>query len=277
MGNSSDIDTSVAALYSAWHKFRKGKRASRDIIAFEYNLEQELARLSRELTDGSYVHSPYQEFIVNDSKRRRIAVAAVRDRVVHRLLYEYLNALYDKTFCYDVWSCRPGKGLDRAIDRVQHHMRSYADGWLWRSDVKKFFDSIDHQVLMRCAARKVQSKQALQLLDTVICSYTAGAGGTTGLAIGNLTSQICANIYLHEYDRVVSHVLKPLGYVRYGDDMVLWVASRQRAEEVAAVSQQFMADTFGLQLNPGSTVLQPVRRKLHLPRGRILAGWAPAR
>ena len=79
MGSSSDIDTSVAALYDAWRKFRQGKRASRDILAFEYYLEQELATLSRELTDGSYMHSPYRQFIVHDSKQRCIAVAAVLD------------------------------------------------------------------------------------------------------------------------------------------------------------------------------------------------------
>ena len=263
MGSSSDIDTSVAALYDAWRKFRQGKRASRDILAFEYYLEQELATLSRELTDGSYMHSPYRQFIVHDSKQRCIAVAAVRDRVVHRLLYEYLNKLYDKTFCYDVWSCRPGKGLDRAIDRVQQHMRAYSDKWLWRSDVTKFFDSIDHEILMQCITGKVSDGRALKLISTVIGSYTAIASDRAGLAIGNLTSQICANIYLHEYDRFVCHVLKPLGYVRYGDDIVLWAASKRQVRQMAEQSQQFMIATLRLHLNSGSTVLQPVRRRLH--------------
>ncbi len=231
-------------------------------------MEAALLQLASDIAEGVYRHSPYAEFIVNDNKRRKIAVAVVRDRVVHRLLYEYLVRLYDKTFMYDVWSCRLGKGLEGAAERVQRHMHAYREGWLWRSDVTKFFDHIDHRTLMQLVRRRVSDQQALMLLDTVITSYHrtrhgGGADHNIGLAIGNLTSQICANIYLHEYDRFVMHMLKPLGYVRYGDDMVLWLPNEQRAEEVAERSRQFLDHTLHLTLNPGSTVLQPARKKLH--------------
>ena len=242
--------------------FRRGKRASRAIQEFEYHLEEELQQLSKDTASGTYRHSPYTEFLVNDTKRRVIAVATVRDRVVHRLLYEYLVRRYDKTFAYDVWSCRPDKGLDGAVTRVQQYMQAYQDGWLWRSDVRKFFDHVDHEVLMRLVRRRVSGVRALALFDTVVSSYST-SGRRIGLAIGNLTSQICANIYLHEYDRFVSHTLKPLGYVRYGDDMVLWVRDEQQARAAADQSKRFLADILHLELNPGSTVLQPTHCKLH--------------
>ena len=264
MGNSSDIDTSIAALYRAWRLFRPGKRASRAIIAFEYNLEAELARLAYDIEAGAYQHGAYEYFEVNDSKRRMIAVATVRDRVVHRLLYEYLMPLYDRTFVYDVWSCRPGKGLHGAVRRTQRHMQAYRDGWLWRSDIRKFFDSIDHEVLQALLRRRVTGRRALWLLDEVIESYSSREqADAAGVAIGNLTSQILGNIYLHEYDFFVSHMLKPLGYVRYGDDMVLWTQNEDQARELAEQSRQFLTGMLHVTLNPGSTVLQPVSRKLH--------------
>lgn len=212
----------------------------------------------------TYKHSPYDYFEVKDSKRRMIAVASVRDRVVHRLLYEYLVSIYDKMFIYDVWSCRPGKGLQGAIQRTQRHMYTYRNGWLWRSDIRKFFDNIDHETLKILLRRWITDKRALWLLDEVVESYSSsGQTDGTGLAIGNLTSQIFSNIYLHEYDRFVSHILRPLGYVRYGDDIVLWAQSERRAEVLAEQSRQFLAYTLHVALNPSSTVLQPVSRRLH--------------
>ena len=261
MGNSSDIDISIAALYEAWRLFRRGKRAGRHIVEFEYNLEKELMCLAYEIAQGAYRHSSYEKFVVNDNKRRLIAVAAVRDRVVHRLLYEYLVQRYDKMFVYDAWSCRPRKGIDGAISRVQQHMRAYRDGWLWRSDIRKFFDHVDHEVLLELISRRVTGSRAIWLMRTVVESYDAGK--QAGLAIGNLTSQICANIYMHEYDRFVAHELHPLGYVRYGDDMVLWAPNEQEARDFADRSQEFLARVLHLAINPQSTVLQPACRKLH--------------
>ncbi len=274
MGSSSDIDISIAGAYRAWRLFRRGKRASRDITAFEYNLEAELLSLAKDLQDGTYAHQSYRHFIVNDSKRREIAVASVRDRVVHRLLYEYLMMIYDKRFIYDVWSCRPNKGLAAAIERTQRNMRRYRDGWLWRSDVRKFFDSVDHATLRRIIRQRVESEQALELTDKIIGSYYNDR--QTGLAIGNLTSQICANIYLHVYDWHVAHTLRSLAYVRYGDDMVIWCHDEETAREAGRLSEEFLRDKLCLTLNNHHTIIQPVNSKLHylgvefFPNGRRL-------
>lgn len=161
----------MAALWHAWQAFVKGKRCSPAITAFWYNLEAELAKLAHELENHNYQHGPYESFIVHDPKKREIAVASVRDRVIHRLLYNYLVKQYDRSFCYDTWSCRSGKGLIGAISRTKGHMHKYLDGWLWRSDIKKFFDTVDHLALKKLLRRRIADPQAIWLLNEVINSY----------------------------------------------------------------------------------------------------------
>src|SRR5579863_3121299 len=100
MGNSDSIDLSLSNLYRSWYAFRKGKRASHEVLAFQYQLEQNLVHLQTSLVTGKYKHGGYSHFEVSDSKRRQIAVAPVRDRVVHRLLYDYLEPIWDKAFIY---------------------------------------------------------------------------------------------------------------------------------------------------------------------------------
>src|SRR3989339_2061553 len=108
---SSFIDLSLSNIWQSWFKFKRGKKLTQDLQEFNYYLEENLFALHSELNNGSYKHKGYRKFITTDSKRREILVASVKDRVVHRLIYEYLVEIYDKTFAFDVWSCRKDKGL----------------------------------------------------------------------------------------------------------------------------------------------------------------------
>lgn len=144
---------------------------------FWYHLETEVASLNKDLTGGNYKHGGYHTFTVTDNKRREINVATIRDRVVHRLLYDYLVELFDQTFINDVWSCRKEKGLLGCIDRVQLLFNQYQHCYLWRADIKKFFNHIDHAILKRTIARKVDDLKALKILATIIDSYRIPSGG----------------------------------------------------------------------------------------------------
>jgi len=225
-----------------------------------------LLELAADLKSANYQHGNYESFIVHDPKRREIAVAGVRDRVVHRLLYDYLVTVWDKSFCYDAWSCRKGKGLLGAIDRAQKYMQSYQNGWVWRSDIRKFFDTVDHQTLRFLLTTKSQTQSAIRLLDKVIGSYNYNGSVSQsvikGMPIGNLTSQILANIYLNEFDQFVLHSLKPLGYTRYGDDFVLWLPDEAAARAAQIIGTQFFADHLHLAVNPKHDRVQPARQKL---------------
>jgi len=123
MGIEDCIDLSLRNIWKSWFEFRKGKRVSDELNDFQYHLEQRLFELFRDLNNGAYRHGGYRKFVVRDNKRREISVSSVRDRVVHRLVYDFLVDLYDKTFIYDAWSCRKRKGLLGAIERAQEFLR----------------------------------------------------------------------------------------------------------------------------------------------------------
>ena len=118
MIGSESIDLSLKNIWVSWRQFRKGKKTTDELHHFQYYLERNLFELFQDLNSGNYHHGNYRKFIVNDNKRREISVAHIRDRVVHRLIYDYLEKIYDKTFIYDAWSCRKGKGLLGAIERT---------------------------------------------------------------------------------------------------------------------------------------------------------------
>ncbi len=257
-GNSS-IDISLANVWHSYRAFRAGKKPSKAIIEFEYELLDNIIKLTSELQKGTYKHGAYAHMIVNDNKRRDIAVASVRDRVVHRLLYDYLVPVWDKTFIYDAWSCRQNKGLHAAIERAQLFMRNYPDSWLWRADITKLFDSADKMKMKQLLRRRISDSKALWLLDETLDSYCSFEEGR-GIPIGNLTSQIFANIYLNEFDRFIKHELKPYAYLRYGDDWLCFTKSKTELEDMRIQAKAFLSNELRLSLHKSINAITPVRR-----------------
>lgn len=139
MTDNSSIDSSVTGVWQAWQAFRRNKKRSRAIDEFESELETNLFDLARDLQTGQYHHGSYMHKIVHEKKRRDIYVASVRDRVVHRIVYDHLMPIVNPRLDDDVWSCRPGKGLHGALQRTQQLSYRYAGMWVYRADVRNFF------------------------------------------------------------------------------------------------------------------------------------------
>jgi len=236
--------------------FRRGKRPSKAVIEFESELLENILALANSLQAGTYHHGLYSHMIVNDNKRRDIAVASVRDRVIHRLLYDYLVPIWDKTFIYDAWSCRKNKGLHGAIERAQSFMRRYPNVWLWRGDITKLFESVDKKTLKRLLRRRINDPTALWLLDEIIDSYSSFENDR-GIPIGNLTSQILANIYLNEFDRFIKHQLRIRAYLRYGDDWLCF-ADKEQMLRIRERAIGFLKRELGLSVNPKIDFIEPV-------------------
>ncbi|MBD3330619.1 hypothetical protein GF354_03770 [Candidatus Peregrinibacteria bacterium] len=242
------IDFGLKNIYRSFFEYRKGKNPGIDLDTFQYNLEHELFNLWKDLNKNTYKHGKYRKFTVCDNKKREISVASVRDRVVHRLVYDYLTEIFDKTFIYDAWSCRKNKGLVAAIERTQLFTKKYADGFIWRADIKKFFDSVDHNVLVKILKFRITDKKTISLLMEIITSYSTKEG--KGMPIGNLTSQIFSNIYLKELDRYIKHILKCRAYVRYGDDFIVFDKNKEQLILIREKAVHFITDKLKLTMNP---------------------------
>jgi retron-type reverse transcriptase len=182
MGNDS-IDLGLGNVWKAWTELRKGKRVTEELHIFQYYLEENLYVLHKELNDGTYRHGPYKCFTVCENKKREISVAPIRDRVVHRLLYDFLMPIWDKTFIYDAWSCRKNKGLLGAIERAQFFLKKYPRFFIWRGDVSKFFDSVDHSTLLTILSRRIKDERAYALLKEVIESFVIDKSGGGGYVV----------------------------------------------------------------------------------------------
>lgn len=249
---------------------------SDEMHEFQYHLESRLFELHKDLNEGTYKHGTYRHFMVCDNKRREISVSPIRDRIVHRLLYDYLVPIWDKTFIYDAWSCRKGKGLLGAIERTQQFLKSYPHSYIWRADVQKFFDNVDQHVLSSLLKRRIKDVRAFALIQEVLEGYNTHREGV-GIPIGNLTSQIFSNIYLNELDRLVKYELKPQAYLRYGDDFVLFEADGAKLENMKTVTTEFLSDTLKLTLHLKNNLIIKARHGLKFlgtelwPSGRRLS------
>ncbi len=211
----------------------------------------------------TYRHGPYREFIVTDSKKRVIKAAPFRDRVVHHAVVNIIEPIFEKAFIFDSYACRRGKGTHRAIKRLEHFIRSLQSrcavaveqcggGYCLKCDISKYFDSIDHGVLFRILAKRIGDENVLWLLREIIES------SDKGIPIGNLTSQLFANVYLHELDWFVKRTLREHYYLRYMDDFVILGADKRHLDNVREVVRAFLRDELKLTLHPKKSDIFPI-------------------
>ncbi len=205
-------------LLLAFWKAQRGKRAASEVVRFRARLEEELAALRRALLDGPFVPGAYASFTIHDPKERVICAAPFRDRVAHHALMNCCHDVFEAYQIHDSYACRTGKGTHRAVLRA----RAFAGRFhhCLKLDVRRFFDSIDHEVLRGLLRRRFKDHRVLDIFDAIVDSYETDPG--KGVPIGNLTSQYFANHYLGALDHFVKEGLGCRGYVRYMDDFLLF-------------------------------------------------------
>ena len=191
---------SIENLCLAWREFVRGKKLRNDVAEFSLNLSENIFQLNKELSDKTYCHGSYEKFSINDPKPRSIHKATVRDRLIHHAVYRILYLYFNNKFIHDSYSCRLNKGTHRALSRFNKfaHKISKSNSrscWILKCDIRKFFASIDHQVLLGILEEYIVDKDTLWLLENIIKSFETKTN--KGLPLGNLTSQLLVNIY-HE-------------------------------------------------------------------------------
>lgn len=269
-GGLFDRMTTFEALWEAARLARRGKRRSRATAAFEHRLEYALLELQAALRDGTFRFGAYREFDVREPAPRRIRAAPYRDRVVHHALCAQLEPVLERRMLPCSFACRVGLGTHRALDTLQQYLRG--GSWVLKVDVSKYFYSIDHAILRDSLSARVACGRTLALVDQVLATYSAhdeyyfpqpgddlwAPSRPRGVPIGNLTSQLFANWYLHAVDHHVKRTLGWRRYVRYMDDLVFVGPSR---EALANVRDAVLAQLAALRLtpHPRKTQLFPVR------------------
>ncbi len=240
-------------LLRAWREFKRGKSAKLETQQFAFALADNLLTLRQELIAGQYRPDPYQRFLIRDPKLRVIHKASVRDRVLHQALFRCLYPPFNQRFIDDSYSCRDNKGTHRAVSRLEQFCRKASDNnqrevWILKCDIKKYFDSVNQRILFSLISDQVTDHQTLELVRIIIKSFATSIG--RGLPLGNVTSQLFANIYLNPFDQFVKHKLKQKFYIRYCDDFVLVSNYRNELLNLIKPMSNFLQDNLDLELHP---------------------------
>ena len=274
------IDWSNLLLAARYAK--KGKRFRDNVLAFNYNLEPELFKLQSELESKTYCPGAYKSFRIYDPKPRLISAAPYRDRVVHHALCNIIVPLIEKSFITDTYANRVGYGTHRALKRFIQFARS--SRYVLQCDIRKYFPSIDHEILKQIIRRKIKCQDTLWLIELIIdgsnpqepvVEYFPGDDLLTpllrrhGLPIGNLTSQFLANLYLNDFDHFVKEKLRVKKYLRYVDDFSLFGDDFQFLAQARREIEQYLA-TLRLIIHPIKSQLFETRHGANFVGFRVL-------
>ena len=195
----------------------------------------------------------------------------MRDRLLHHAIYRVLCPFFDKTFITDSYSCRIGKGTHKALERFDVFCHKVGRNntrtvWVLKCDLRKFFASIDHAILLETLSKYIVDPEIMDLLREIIESFSSTRDGV-GLPLGNLTSQLFVNIYMNEFDQFVKHVLKEKYYIRYADDFVILSESKIWLEHLLPKIRTFLGERLKLDLHPKKVSIET------LASGIDFLGW----
>lgn len=273
------------AIYKAYKKCSKGKRKSSDCARFESRLGEELFFLYRDINNETYNPSQGRCFIVEQPKVREIWASRFRDRVVHHLIVNPLEKIWEPKFHPKSFACRKGKGLHAAIIDFKKQVRRISQGGMktvftLQVDIASFFFTIDREILKNLFLQEIKSPEIIKLIEILFATdprhdfkkvgdlrlFNSVAkekswhtrDKTQGIPIGNLTSQFGANLYLNALDHFVTRSLKPKGYLRYMDDLTLLDTDKEKLEKLESVINDWLIKNRKQTLNPSKTVLKPL-------------------
>ncbi len=293
------VPVSLAACHAAWRRARRGKRPSSNQLAFEARWLDRLLDLKTALRAGVWQPRRTVSFIVSHPKTREIHAPDFADRVVHHLLVQQLEKIYEPVFIYDSYANRAGKGSHAAVDRLEHFVRQHnGAGWYLQLDIHNFFNTIhrptlyamlrtrldksdlepNHALALRSLCHKLlANKVTEQVRDPAAAARLpahkrlANAQPGCGLPVGNLTSQFFANVYLNALDQFVKHTLKCKHYVRYVDDFVLIAKTLEQLRDWQEKIEQFLAQNLRLTLKD-AVLVQPLCQGIDFLGYRVFVG-----
>ena len=301
----------------AYFLCRKHKRMTGSALSFELDFEHNLFTLLNQINNGTYEIGPTRVFVVTYPKPREVWAALFRDRIVHHLIYNDIAPFFERRFIEDTYACIKGRGALSAVLRCKHFLERITQywskpAWVLQLDIFNFFVSLNKDILFDLISQHYpENCLTLELIKYIIYNDTTrGAlvvpdsdfslipkhkslwhcNPVNGLPIGNLTSQLFANIYLNELDHFIKHTLRAKFYARYVDDFFILHQNRNLLLEYQERINEFLNKCLALKLNLTKTKIKPadsginflgttiypfrcLPRKMNVDKLKIVANW----
>ena len=284
--------TLLLDLFTAYYCARKNKRNTINQLEFEINYESNLIQLHDDILNRTYSICPSIAFIINKPVKREIFAASFRDRVVHHLLFNYINSTFENQFIKDSYSCRKGKGthygISRLYDSIKKCSKDYKeDCYVLKLDIQGYFMNINKTILQQKLIATLTTASTIKpaikdlshyLIDTILANDATQnciikgkisdwndlpkskslffSKANCGLPIGNLTSQLFSNIYLHSFDTFIKEDNNIKYYGRYVDDFYILSPNILYLKKIITVCKNYLKTQLGLQLHPKKIFLQ---------------------
>ena len=263
---------SYSNLERAYKKARKGKASKDYVKEFELNLKQNILQLKKELEIQTYRPKPLVKFIIRDPKTRVIRKSDFRDRVVHHALVNILEPIYETIFINDSYANRLNKGTSAALKQLGNFKakltrngilinealhNNMVKGYVFKADIKHFFDSVDQRRLLEILAEHIKDKKVLRLAEVILGNFD---NPKTGMPLGNMTSQFFANVYLKKLDYFIKHKLKLQYYIRYVDDFIILHDDKTILEVAKDKIESYLKFSLGLKLHPDKSKIFSLHR-----------------
>lgn len=236
-------------MLSALKKALKGAGRKNDSNRYWFEYERKILELIERIKKEKYCPKKYRSFKIYEPKERVIHIADFEDRIVHHAIVNILEKIYEKRFIYDSYATRKGKGVHKAVYRAQYYLKN--NKYFLKSDIRKYFDSIDQKLLLGLIKKKVKCTKTIGLIGKILFNY--GNKGK-GLPIGNLTSQFFANVYLDVFDHYIKDQ-NGFKYIRYMDDFVIFSNEKDKLKKILIEIREYLEKELELDLKDKVTFI----------------------
>jgi RNA-directed DNA polymerase len=242
IGNLYQQICDIENIRLADQKARRGKSYQPGIRVFDKDRDSNQERIRLSLVDKTYCTSPYENFTIVENKVREISKLPYPDRIVHHAIMNVLEPVFMVMFTADTYSCIKGRGIHGALEAVKTALQDTAGTqYCLKLDIRKFYPSVDHDILKALLRRKFKDTDLLWLLDGIIDS-------APGIPIGNYLSQYFANFYLSGFDHWLKETVKVRYYFRYADDIVILSPDKPALHELRVIITAYLAEKLKLQV-----------------------------
>ena len=275
-------------LYGALQDASRGRRYHKDVLEAQFDCWNIIRRIQEDVYSGNYTVDRYYIFYVYEPKKRMIMSITFYHRIVQWAIYRVLNPLLVKGYIRDSYGCVPGRGALSAMERLKYWVNltnNKPRKWYYlKLDISKYFYRISHEVLKKILAKKIKDKRLLLILERIIdCRHTPfglppgkSPGEVpveerlydTGMPIGNLLSQVFANIYLDALDQYCKRTLRIHFYIRYMDDVIILSDDKVQLRYWKDRIEAFLLEELELNLNK-KTCIRPVSQGIEFVGYRI--------